>query len=143
MYLSGAPDTKLLHLDLTFQVKKVVPSVYVAKQPDYGYCEASLGYLSTEDEKLKDNLDVLLETLMEAKPRREKGGFITRSVIKGSQVSLCVCVCLIFLISWYRVQLQLMDGSPHAIFAIKHPLIYDEKLQEQVVKPSKEEAEIA
>ncbi len=39
---------------------------------------------------MKDNLNMLLETLEEGKPRREEGGWIT------------------------RVTLQLEDGSPHA-----------------------------
>ena len=109
------------------QVQKVVPSLFVAKQPDYGYrnllhhkykfvlfvtffsfCEAPLGKLSQEPAQLEENLQSLLETLRENRPKREKGGFIT------------------------RVSLEMLEGPHYASFSIRHPLIDDEKWEKHL-----------
>ncbi len=89
----GADVSKMVRTfrsGMQVQVKKPVPSLLVAKEPDFGWCEVPLGLLSQEEGELKANLDMLLETLEENRPRREQGGWIT------------------------RVTLQLEDGTPHA-----------------------------
>lgn len=54
---------------------------------------------------MKENLDTILDTLLENKPNRSDGGFITRVILK------------------------LADGPAYAEFSIHHDAIHDEKWQ--------------
>ena len=68
-------------------VKKVKPTLGYADEPDYGFCEATIGRLDMDIDKLKDNLVVLLQTLNEQRPLKRKDKdetFITRCILKVS-----------------------------------------------------------
>ena len=70
-------------MDVT--VKKVKPSLGYVEEPDYGYCEASIGKLDMDVDKLEANLTALLQALHEQRPmkRRDKDEtFITRCILK-------------------------------------------------------------
>ena len=70
-------------MDVT--VKKVKPSLGYVEEPDYGFCEASIGKLDMDVDKLEANLTALLYALHEQRPmkRRDKDEtFITRCILK-------------------------------------------------------------
>ena len=70
-------------MDVT--VKKVKPALGYVHEPDYGFCEASIGKLDMDVDKLEANLTVLLQALHEQRPlkRNDKDEtFITRCILK-------------------------------------------------------------
>ena len=70
-------------MDVT--VKKVKPALGYVHEPDYGFCEASIGKLDMDLDKLEANLTALLQALHEQRPmkRNDKDEtFITRCVLK-------------------------------------------------------------
>ena len=65
---------------------------------------------------MKENLDTILSTLNEERPKRSDGGFIT------------------------RVILHLADGPEYSEFSIQHPIIYDPKWKAHCKKLAESEA---
>ena len=55
----------------------MVPSLFIAKEPDLGICEAPIGRLDQDETELKENLDSLLASIEESRTNR-KNPFITR-----------------------------------------------------------------
>jgi len=96
-------------MDVT--VKKVKPSLGYVEEPDYGYCEASIGKLDMDVDKLEANLTALLQALHEQRPmkRRDKDEtFITRCILK--------------------VEGKNLKGQE---FSIIHPTVSDKRVDEQ------------
>jgi len=77
LYVLNFATFAIIRSGMTVKVQKPVASLIVADEPDFGWTEAPLGPLNAENDQLKANLDLLLETLKENQPRRE-GTFITR-----------------------------------------------------------------
>ena len=95
------------------QVEKVKPSLGVADEPDYAFCKATIGRLDMEVEDLNENLTVMLENLNQNKPKRKDGsGFITRVQV-------------------FCKPNEKDHLSKHLNFSIIHPLIYDNRVEEQ------------
>jgi len=65
-------------------VKKVKPSLGVEEEPDYGFCEATIGRLDMDITKLENNLTILLQKLNENRPKRKDKDdtFISRCILK-------------------------------------------------------------
>lgn len=95
-------------------VLKVKPALGMANEPDYAYCEATIGRLDMDIVELKDNLNIFLETLNENKPKRRD----------NSEEFLSRCI----------LHLQPLEGEslePNLSFSIIHPLILDRRVGEQ------------
>lgn len=104
-------------------VEKVKPGLGVADEPDYGVCKATIGRLGMANEDLVENMTAILEKLNENKPKRKDGsGLITRVQV----------YCLV-------------NGSAaqNFQFSLIHPLIYDERVEEQEKLISEGRAEVA
>lgn len=96
-------------MDVT--VKKVKPSLGYIEEPDYGFCEASIGKLDMDVDKLEANLTALLEALNEQRPMKRKDKdetFITRCILK--------------------VEGKNFKGQE---FSIIHPTVLDKRVDEQ------------
>lgn len=96
-------------MDVT--VKKVKPALGYVHEPDYGFCEASIGKLDMDLDKLEANLTALLQALHEQRPlkRNDKDEtFITRCVLK--------------------VEGKNFTGQE---FSIIHPVVSDKRVDEQ------------
>ena len=66
-------------------VEKVKPTLGIADEPDYGFCDATIGRLDMEDAKLESNLSAMLLKLSENRPKRkdkDDNSFITRCILK-------------------------------------------------------------
>jgi len=96
-------------MDIT--VKKVKPTLGYADEPDYGFCEATIGRLDMDADKLEDNLTVVINSLNEKRPLQRKDKdetFITRCILK--------------------VEGKTSKGEE---FTIIHPGVTDERVSEQ------------
>ena len=70
-------------MDVTIQKPK--PSLGIADEPDYGFCEAPIGRLDMDVAAIESNLTVLLQKLNENRPKRKEkddDSFITRCILK-------------------------------------------------------------
>ena len=70
---------------MNVDVQKVRPTLGIAEEPDYGFCEASIGRLDMDILQLEGNLTALLEKLGEDRPKRkdkDDDAFITRCILK-------------------------------------------------------------
>ena len=70
---------------MTVNVQKVKPTLGVADEPDYAFCEATIGRLDMDNEKLAGNLSALLQKMSENRVKRKDpkdDAFITRCIIK-------------------------------------------------------------
>ena len=75
-------------------VKKMKPTLGFANEPDYGFCEASVGRLDMDIHSIESNITVLLQKLNEDRPKRKEKddqSFITRCILK-------VCKCSQFIV---------------------------------------------
>lgn len=103
---------------INVDVKTAERQPRVEADPSYGYCEVPFANFEMPIEQMEENLDLILETLQENRPRRKtesKKGWVTRIVLK------------------------MVDGPHYAEFALKHPLIHDPKLREFEARRLKEE----
>ena len=69
-------------------VHKIRASLGTTEEPDYGFCEASIGRLDMDITKIEGNLTTLLMKLSEDRPKRkdkEDNAFITRCILKVSR----------------------------------------------------------
>ena len=90
MFSDGTVGTDIPLLVSTFSrgmdvsVRKVKPSLGYAEEPDYGFCESSIGRLDMDIDKLEDNLTILLRKLNENRPKRKDKdeSFATRCILK-------------------------------------------------------------
>ena len=98
---------------MQLDVKKVKPGLGIADEPDYGFCNTTIGRLGMDPEDLNENLTVILQALNEHKPnRKDKTGFITRVML-------------------YCLPNQLPKIDKNFYFSVFHPEIYDPKAEEQ------------
>ena len=90
-FIDGTVGTDISLLVSTFSrgmditVKKVKPTLGYADEPDYGFCEATIGRLDMDADKLEDNLTVIINSLNEKRPHQRKDKdetFITRCILK-------------------------------------------------------------
>ena len=90
-FIDGTVGTDIPLLVSTFSrgmditVKKVKPTLGYADEPDYGFCEATIGRLDMDADKLEDNLTVIINSLNEKRPLKRKDKddtFITRCILK-------------------------------------------------------------
>ena len=71
-------------------VEKVKPTLGMADEPDYAFCDATIGRLDMEDAKLESNLSAMLLKLSENRPKRKEKddtSFITRCILKVCFIS--------------------------------------------------------
>ena len=74
-------------MDVTVQKPK--PTLGIADEPDYGFCEAPIGRLDMDIVALESNLTVLLQKLNENRPKRKEkddDSFITRCILRVSSI---------------------------------------------------------
>ena len=89
-FIDGTVGTDISLLVSTFSrgmditVKKVKPTLGYADEPDYGFCEATIGRLDMDADKLEDNLTVIINSLNEKRPHQRKDKdetFLTRCIL--------------------------------------------------------------
>jgi hypothetical protein len=94
-------------------INKVKPSLGVADEPDYGFCETSIGRLEMNVEDIHENLTAILEVINENKPKRkDNSGFITRVMA-------------------YILPSGATSVPSTSKFTIIHPLVHDLRVKEQ------------
>ena len=116
---NGTLGTDVIRMIQTFakglqiNVKKPKTGLGLADEPDFGFCESTIGRLTMPPEDMNHNLSAILAALNEHKPRRKDGtGFITRVML-------------------YCLPNQAAEVNKFFRFSIKHAEIYDPKAEEQ------------
>ena len=116
---NGTIGSNMVRLVQTFakgmylNVKKIQASAGVKDEPDYGFCTATIGRLSMTVEDMNENLTEILTNLNQNAPKRKDGsGFITR-------------------VQTYVLPNGVATAPKFFHFSVKHPVIYDPRIEEQ------------
>ena len=124
------------------KVQKIKPTLGLADEPDYGFCEATIGRLDMDNEKLASNLSALLQKMSENRVKRKDptdDAFITRCIVKVilmSQIGSPYKELPILLISHRKClffNFFKVDGKSEIgdDFSIIHALVSDKRVKEQ------------